>query len=790
MPLNESDTRAKLIDPALHARGWTEDLIKREETAGAIEIVDDRARRRGKGRADYTLRVKVGNNPQPVAVALIEAKAEDNPPAHGLEQAKLYADARRLNVPFVFATNGHQFVEYDAGTKLTSEKRPMSAFPSPSELRARYERHVKFNLEDEAAKPLLKSYPSGEATRRYYQDAAIRAVLEKLARGERRALLTLATGAGKTFIAVHLLKRIADAGQMRKALFICDRDELRTQATGALQNVFGANAAAVSSGKPQKTARILIATYQTLGVESDEADANFLLRHYRENYFSHIIIDECHRSAWGKWSQVLKRNPEAVQVGLTATPRRLLLTKPVNEDDRDAKISADNIEHFGEPVYEYDMAQGIEDGYLAACEIIRRDIFINAKAKTERETGLKAEDLKGAALVDAKTGRPLSPEEVRERYAASSFESSIIIKERVRVMARDLFSQLLATGTPEQKTIIFCVRDSHADEVAIALNNLYAEWCRENNRAPVDHYAFKCTASVQGGDYIADLKGGTRHHFVATTVDLLTTGVDVPNVRNIVFFRYVKSPIAFYQMVGRGTRLDPASGKLMFRVYDYTDATRLFGAEFKTRLRPAPTERPEVIVDTLTPPPVAEVEEGVSVQVTDAGRFIVTSVDGRAMPIPAEEYRQKLAARLVEQAETLEEFRAKWIVPDERSKLMEHVRPYSPKALRAVEEMGEYDLYDVLADVGYGMSPHTRVERAESFSYKQAEWLARMPLATAKTVQAIAAQFARGGTEGLESNQLLQTPEVKRAGGLNALKALERPAREVLNETKERIFSA
>jgi type I restriction enzyme R subunit len=788
--MNESDTRAKLIDPALHARGWTEDLIKREETAGAIDIIGDRARRRGRGRADYTLRVKVGDNPQPVAVALIEAKAEGYAPAHGLEQAKLYADAKRLNVPFVFATNGHQFVEYDALTKLTSDKRLMSAFPTPAELRARYEEHVKFNLEDEAAKPLLKSYPSGEATRRYYQDAAIRAVLEKLARGEKRALLTLATGAGKTFIAVHLLKRIADAGQMRKALFICDRDELRTQATGALQNVFGANAAAVSSHNAQKNARILIATYQTLGVESDEADATFLLRHYPENYFSHIIIDECHRSAWGKWSQVLKRNPDAVQVGLTATPRRLLVTSGSTKDDIDAAISADNIRHFGLPVYEYDMAQGIEDGYLAACEIIRRDLFINAKPLNERETGLKAEDLEGAKLVDATTGAPLSAEDVRQRYAASSFENSIKIKERVRVMAQDLFSQLVATGTPEQKTIIFCVRDSHADDVAIALNNLYAEWCRENGRAPVDNYAFKCTAESGGGDYIADLKGGTRHHFIATTVDLLTTGVDVPNVRNIVFFRYVKSPIAFYQMVGRGTRLEPATGKLMFRVYDYTDATRLFGAEFVTRQRPAPTERPGIIAGPPPPPPVAEIEEGIGVQVTDAGRLVVVSVEGKAMPIPAEEYRQHLAARLIEQAQTLDEFREKWIVPDERNKLMEHVRPYSPKALRAVEEMEAYDIYDVLADVGYGMSPHTRLARAASFDYKQADWLGQMPPATARTVQAIVAQFARSGTEGLESNQLLRTPEVQSAGGLNALKALNRPAREVLQETKKRIFAA
>ena len=144
-------------------------------------------------------------------------------------------------------------------------------------------------------------------------------MLEKIAQCDKvgipkRALLSLATGAGKTFIAVHLLKRIADAGQLRRTLFVCDRDELRNQGAGALQNVFGSNAASVSSSNPQKNARILIATYQTLDVDTDEAEASFLIKHYPENYFSHIIIDECHRSAWGKWSQVLTRNLDAVQL--------------------------------------------------------------------------------------------------------------------------------------------------------------------------------------------------------------------------------------------------------------------------------------------------------------------------------------------------------------------------------------------------------------------------------------------------------------------------------------------
>lgn len=231
--LSESDTRAKLIDPAIHGRGWTEDLIRREETAGAIEIINGKPRKRSKGRVDYTLRIKVNIDTQPVAVALIEAKAEHLPPTHGLEQAKLYAACKRLNVAFVYSSNGHQYVEFDRFTGKTAGPISMDLFPKPHELRRRYEESMGFRLSDPAARPLLVRYQGGEATRRYYQDAAIRAVFEKIARCEKtgepkRALLSLATGAGKTFIAVHVLRRFADAGQLRRALFVCDRDELRS----------------------------------------------------------------------------------------------------------------------------------------------------------------------------------------------------------------------------------------------------------------------------------------------------------------------------------------------------------------------------------------------------------------------------------------------------------------------------------------------------------------------------------------------------------------------------------
>jgi type I restriction enzyme R subunit len=466
-------------------------------------------------------------------------------------------------------------------------------------------------------------------------------VLEKLAHGERRALLSLATGAGKTYIAVQLLRKIAAAGQLHRALFVCDRDELRNQALTAFQNEFGADAAAVSSGNPQKNARILIATYQTLDVDTDEAAASFLVANYPENYFSHIVIDECHRSAWGKWSQVLMRNPDAVQIGLTATPRQLEVSERSREAEADRQVNADNLRHFGEPVYEYDMGQGIEDGYLAACEIVRRDIFLDDNPRNERETGVEQEDLKSKTLRDANTGEPVGWVAARARYDATAFEDRLLLPERVSAMARDLFDYLLATGGPEQKTIIFCARDRHADDVAAALNNLYAAWCAAEGRSRLEPYAFKCTAASGGQEYLADLRGASRHHFIATTVDLLTTGVDVPCIRNVVFFKYVRSPIAFHQMVGRGTRLDATTGKLMFRVYDYTDATRLFGQGFVTRSATVRVVRPG---ETPPPPPERTLQvEGFDVRVTDAGQYIVTSVDGQAQLVTVEEYRERLA---------------------------------------------------------------------------------------------------------------------------------------------------
>ena len=247
------------------------------------------------------------------------------------------------------------------------------------------------------------------------------------------------------------------------------------------------------------------------------------------------------------------------------------------------------------------------------------------------------------------------------------------------------------------------------------MNNLYADWRNDLGLPPVRDYAFKCTAASGGADYLPDFRGSSVHHFIATTVDLLTTGVDVPSVKNIVFFRYVNSPISFYQMVGRGTRLHPQTNKLMFRVYDYTDATRLFGEDFKTAFAPGkPEETGEDGRDETgngeggSDGTRAIVVEGVDVRISDAGAYIMTTNDdGQAVLVTLEEYKQRLAARLVEDIPALDAFRTTWIDPEQRREMMGRLPDSgrAPAIVQNLTQMEDFDLYDVLAEVGLRPGP-------------------------------------------------------------------------------------
>ena len=589
---NEAQTRLELIDPTLidHC-GWRREDIRVEQTAAQIDIVRGKAYRRPTGRTDYLLFRALSEGGEPIPLAIIEAKHEGLPPEHGLQQGKRYQRGKLHHVPFVFSSNGHQFVEYDENSGVTSEAVPMSEFPTPDELTQRYLADRKLTLDSPPLAMLTTRYAKGREFLRYYQDAAIRAAIEQLigqigmAR-RRRVMLPLATGAGKTRLAAALLRKLFDAGLIGKALFVCDRTELRDNGLTDFQGAFGNDAAEVDTLHPQKNARVLIATYQTL--DHGTKEEKFFRQNYPPNYFDAIVIDECHRSAWGDWHAILENNADAMQIGLTATPRHIRARKIDNEETKkgvaeDQRRLADNYEYFGEPPYEYSYAQGVEDGYLAPADIEQYDIYHDEQTDSERVRGIYRADVKDKDLSDVLTGRRLTSEAVAEKTEGGSLESRLVMPERVKAMCEHLFERLLEAGEgdPLQKTIVFCASDHHADRVTNELNNLYARWCSANKQKRLQTYAFKCMSSVNGQAEIPDFRGRQRSHIVATTKDLLTTGVNVPCVRNIVFFRYIHSPILFNQMVGRGTRIDESTNKLMFRIFRLHRCDRALWRRFR-----------------------------------------------------------------------------------------------------------------------------------------------------------------------------------------------------------------
>ena len=765
MSLNETDTCAKLINPALHRRYWTESLIRREQTPGPITIMGAGGRRGRGRRTDYLLHARLeGGGKLPIAV--LEAKAEEFPPDHGLEQAK--EDARLHHVPFAFATNGHRFVEHEFATGRTTRPAPLTEFPTWEDLLRRWD----IDLKRAEAAPLLKPRHKDD---RAYQYAAVRAVLERIARGEKRALLSLATGTGKTRIAVSLLRALRDSGHLRRALFVCDRRELRDQALGALGNEFKSDAAQATTRNPEKNAPIVVATYQTLGIDTEDGDDSYLTRHYPENYFSHIIIDECHRSAWGKWSAVLERNPDAVHIGLTATPRTYEYVGDPDDLDTndDARITRDNHEYFGEPVYEYSIADAMDDGWLAAMQLVRAEIFI--AGLLEREQGVSRDDLDADRLRDAASGERATFSETPEHWDAPALGRRLHIEERLDEMCRDLFARLLETGGPDQKTLIFCASDAHAERVATEMGNLYAIWAERSGARPVDPYAFKCTGASEAA-HLPLFKDNDARAFIACTVDLITTGVDVPWLQNVVWFRYLKSPILFHQMLGRGTRIHAESGKLHFTAYDYTNASRLLDASLAQR-PVAERERKPDSGEERDPPSVFEAG-GVEVRIEDEGAVVLVPEGGRLRRVTLADYRADITNHILDQVDGIDAFREQWIDKDARAAMLEGLpqHKHSPDILRAAAGLDEScDGYDVLAHLIFDEKPRTRVDRAKRFRKSEDRAILR----------AIALQFGYGGTNALDSGALFRTPAVQAAGGISAFEASDLP----MTDLKRRVLA-
>lgn len=593
MPLNEADTRARLIDPKLEAAGWGATQIGREHfyrrdvqyTDGRIVLRGERAHHREARKIDYVLRYTEG-----FPIAVVEAKAETEEPEAGLEQAKGYA--ADLAVPFAYATNGRRIVEYDHFARTSRE---LTAFPSPEELWERWVLNV--GLTDPAAGPSLREArplydPDAAAARRrnpllhpfcpesetgktprYFQEAAVHAVIQRIMRGQSRILLTLATGTGKTFIAFQMAWKLIKSGWLKRRhpdrpariLFLADRVVLRDQAykNFAPFATEGSDPRAIiQGGAPNLHRDLYFGIYQTLWLEGE--DGQRLFERFPRDFFDLIIIDEAHRSGFGTWREILDHFSSAIHLGMTATPRQS------DNVDTYGYFCADEPEVLVKPddprsgtrrpaAYEYSLGRGIEDGFLATYKVHRVRTTVD-------QAGLRMQEAveQGAEVFVPEGAEP------REEYHTPQFEREITLPDRTRAMV-DHLAGLLRRFGPTERTMVFCVDIPHAQLVARLLNDAFAY-------LGLDPYAVPIVAEEADAlTWLGQFQDSDRKTpVVATTAELLSTGVDVPSCRNIVFMKTLSSPVLFKQIIGRGSRVDPATDKLWFRVIDYTGATRLF----------------------------------------------------------------------------------------------------------------------------------------------------------------------------------------------------------------------
>lgn len=554
MSYNEEDTKLHLITPALKNAGWTGVRITMEYpiTAGQIVLRGDGHTQLAPKKADYLLRYS-----ESLPIAIVEAKDEEHTPGAGLQQAQAYAE--KLGLFFAYSSNGHGIEEWDF-TMNTQRSLPMNGMPTPEALWQRLCNYRQLEAQ-RTANPLLQNYwrdPSGKKQVRYYQEVAVNRVIEQILKSEKRVLINLATGTGKTFIAFQIVWKLIKSGYFasKRVLFLADRIVLKSQAYNAFEPFnegAGDARAEIEGGEIPRGRQIYFGIYQ--GLYGTTPDGLKTFETLPPDFFDLIIIDECHRSGFGTWNEILRHFPNAIQLGMTATPKR--------------SDNVDTYAYFGEPVFTYSLGQGIDDGFLANYKV--------HKAKTDV-------DKQGLNLQEARAQGAhvyIPPDAAqRDHYGTPDFERQVTMPDRVQVHCMHL-SGLLQTFGRMEKTIVFCVSQDHAEQVRDLLNRL-------NGDLNVADYAVRIVSEESDAqDLLEKFQTVERATpVIATTVDLLSTGVDAPSVRNIVFFKTISSPTVFKQIVGRGSRLCEDTDKYWFRIIDYTGATELFDEWDKPSIPP------------------------------------------------------------------------------------------------------------------------------------------------------------------------------------------------------------
>ena len=691
--MNEAETRAELIDPKLKDSGWgviedTKVLREHHITIGKIQTGG------GRGKpliADYVLTYKNQK------LAVVEAKSDELAVGEGVAQAKNYAD--KLDIRFAYSSNGNEIYEINM---KTGKEKDVACFPTPDELWKRI--FAEQNDWRDAFNAVPFEDIGGSKPLRFYQEIAVNKALWAVANGKKRVLLTMATGTGKTFIAFQIawklfysrwnLKR--DGSRRPRILFLADRNILADQAFNAF-NAFPEDALVrIAPNEIRKKGRvptngsIFFTIFQTFMSGKDE-DGNPVpyFGQYPADYFDFIVIDECHRGGAndeGNWRAIMEYFSPAVQLGLTATPKR--------------KNNIDTYSYFGEPVYIYSLKEGINDGFLTPFKVKRIQTTIDEYVYTSDDTIIEGEVEQGRVYVETDFNRII---EIKARE-----------KKRVEIM--------LSGINQKEKTIIFCATQDHALAIRDLVNQL------KDSSDP--HYCQRVTANdgALGEQHLRDFKDNERTiPTVLTTSQKLSTGVDARNIRNIVLLRSINTMIEFKQIVGRGTRL--FDGKDYFTIYDFVDAYKHFSdPEWDGEpLEPDPKEpkepkEPKNIISESEPEPPYEAKKKIKIKLRDGKEreiqyMVATSFwNADGSPISAEEFLKNLYGKLPEFFRDEEELRKIWSVPATRKSFLEKLEEagYGKNELSNLRKLinaEKSDLFDVLEYVSFNVKPITREER-------------------------------------------------------------------------------
>ncbi|ELF7015865.1 DEAD/DEAH box helicase family protein [Campylobacter upsaliensis] len=799
--LSEEDTKKRYIEPALEKSGWDFESIKMEYGVKAKDYkfsegkIDIKTGKRDKStikKADYVL---FHNG---IALAVLEAKAYKYEDSEGIEQARDYAKA--LKAPFAFSSSGKGFVKYTL-TKdfkgVTKENLPLNAFPSPGKL---YEAYKKWqNLTNDN---LLQTHCDlSQTTPRYYQNNAINAAIIATQKGQSRILLVLATGTGKTLIAYQIAHRLfnqtlPNGKKIEKILYLADRNELINTDTTRTFKSFAKGIYKIENRNFKSGYSLYFGIYQQFISGSEENGDK--VEHYKKlkpDFFDLIFIDECHRGsarADSTWREILEYFSSALQIGMTATPKYNKEQRESQEAGELEKRDDDNIDYFGEPVYQYSLQQGIDDGYLAPFSIIENLSNIEMQGYTP-ELGKLDEE-----------GREIP----QETFNSPDFNRTIYLKPQIRFVAKEVSKFLHHTlKNPYAKTIIFCEDQRHALLMKDAL-----ERCDENKqeKAKDSNYITRITSDDNLGKALLDnfKSVSKRYPVIATTSQLLSTGVDTQMVQVIVIDKIVRDKSLFKQMIGRGTRLNEvleSRGKTHFYVLDFKGIARDFlndpdfdgEVEFigtdevrKREKKPEsidkenetePNDLPPDIKDPPPEPPIIRIveDEKIEIYTQDKSVIILRNVNGVLTPIT-----QSLESFSGEKLKNTKAFESylEILRTGDKATREELLAMLEQKGI-FIQELGQMDKFkncdefDILLSLAKGTQALSRTQRAK----KANRFLAELEPKARELLELLLEKYAQGGINELDSSVFVNEPFAskynlttiaqifKEYGGVNAI---------------------